>query len=341
MPSKKRVKKINLKSAKKSAKAKSAPLFRVPATRAMPAPDGSRFALYVYWFIILFFVAATCYILGRSYSIIHNNAEITEAAILNVSGMPAGQRAAMAAEYAASGKAKLLSGNATGAVLDLTVAIEADPNSADALVLRGEAFMQQSDYGRAYDDLTAAFRIDPDNSVALFDRAMVFIRQENFEAAMEDLNLALAANMRRPSDVLPVRDILAKRAQLRLWAKEWQAAAEDYTAAINASNFDYNPDDFAGRAEAFIGLAEYGAAATDLMAAITVISEKIQTVESMERREQMSRAATAYFEKSAALHVKMNDMASARSDLEAAHTLAATLGDTDTANRLQSLILKL
>ena len=34
--------------------------------------------IYVYWFIILFFIAATFYILGRSHGMIHNPATLNE-----------------------------------------------------------------------------------------------------------------------------------------------------------------------------------------------------------------------------------------------------------------------
>ena len=58
-------------------------------------------SIYVYWFIILFFISATFYILGRSHGILHpiaNNVEITEEALLQPS------------QYLDSGRSNLLAG---------------------------------------------------------------------------------------------------------------------------------------------------------------------------------------------------------------------------------------
>ncbi|MCL2017983.1 MAG: hypothetical protein FWG80_04415 [Alphaproteobacteria bacterium] len=325
---------------KASAKPVSGAVQSAPA-----ASDNSRFALYVYWIIILFFVSATCYIMGRSYSILNPNRKsdsvVAEAALINVSGMSESQRADLFTEYASAGKRKLLDGNATGAILDLTVAIEANPKIADVYVYRGESYMQVADYTRAMFDLNKAIELDSSNSIAYYDRAMLNMRLENLEKALEDLNSALEANANRPSEILSNHDIYAKRAQLLLWARQFNSAVNDYTAAINASANRQNPDDYAGRAEAWTMLSEFRHAASDYLSAISLISEQIHLVDTSEEREKMSRAAMSYFEKSAALNVKMGDMNAARTDLEAAHSLAATLGDNDTANRLQSLILGL
>jgi len=316
---------------------------QTPAERAMPAADGSRFTLYVYWIIILFFVSATFYILGRSYSIIHQKPvqEVAGASLVNMAGMTQQQRDNMHAEFSANGKRKLLEGNATGAILDLTVAIEANPNVADTFVYRGEAYMQVADYTRAMADFDRAIELDPRHVVAHYDRAMLNMRLENLEPALIDLNIALESNLARPSDILGNHDIYSRRAQLLLWERQFQAAVNDYTAAINASGNNPRPDDFAGRAEAWTGLSEFRHATQDYLSAIALISEKIQDVDTVEERERMSRAAMSYFEKSAALNVTMGDLESARVDLEAAHTLAAALGDNDTASRIQSLIFDL
>ena len=308
----------------------------------VPTPDSSRFALYVYWIIILFFVSATCYILGRGYSIMHQRGtEIKSAALINVSGMTEEQRMGLATEYSATGKEKLLEGNATGAILDLTVAIEADPKMVDAFIFRGEAYMQVSDYSRAMSDFNIATELDPDNAVAFYDRAILSMRLEEFEGALLNLNLAMDAYQRRPSDIVSAHSIYARRAQLQLWAKDFQQAVNDYTAAINASGDNQSPDDFSGRAEAWTALGEFRHATSDYLSAITLISEKIQLVESPAQRDQMSRSAMSYFERSAALNVKLGDLEAARTDLEAAHTLASALGDNDTASRIQSLIMEL
>ncbi|MDR1207105.1 MAG: tetratricopeptide repeat protein [Rickettsiales bacterium] len=332
-------KKIQKKTATPSRIKKHVKAARVIAeSRALPKPDSSRFALYVYWLIIMFFVGSTFYILGRSYSIMNpDNVEISETSAVNVDNMSAEARADFAAEYSKSGKSRLLSGDVGGAILDLNIAIEADPDSPNSFIYRGEAYMQTSDYARAMEDLNMAVNLDPLNPIALYDRAVLSARMENFTAAVVDLNDALNANSMRPNEILPTHDIYAKRAQIMLWNKDFEGAVADYNAALGSTSV---PDylDYAGRAEAWTALGQYQNAAEDYLAAITVISNTIQNAASDESRNDMSRNALAYFEKSGALHVKTGDFASAKTDLEAAHTLAATLGDNDTANRLQLLL---
>ena len=48
--------------------------------------------------------------------------------------------------------------------------------------------------------------------------------------------------------------------------------------------------------------------------------------------------AMDYFEKSAALNVKLGDIESARNDLESSKTIAVALKDTETISRLYSLL---
>jgi len=49
----------------------------------------------------------------------------------------------------------------------------------------------------------------------------------------------------------------------------------------------------------------------------------------------------SYFEKSAALHVQIGEMTAARTDLEAANTLANALNDEDARARIQGLLINM
>jgi tetratricopeptide (TPR) repeat protein len=314
---------------------------RVPATCAMPAPDGSRFARYVYLGVILFFVSATFYIMGRSYSILNpenNSAEFMDRAMIDMTGVSPEQRAELASEYFTSGRDKLLAGNIIGAILDLSVSIEADPTAAILFIYRGEAHLKVGDLAKAMADFNQAIALDDGNPVAWYDRALTHIRQENLPAAISDLDVALERNMARPGNVLSNRDIYSRRAQLHLWTENFQAAVNDYTSAIVASAPNSFAGDFAGRAEAYTRLTAYTLAASDYLAAITIISEQIQFAVTAEEREQMSRDAMTYFEKSAALNVMTSDFIMARTDLESALTIASALQDSDAINRLQTLL---
>ena len=317
--------------AKKTATTKKAAKPAKAQVRATPVKTSGNswsLAIYIYWFIILFFIASTFYILGRSHGIktTNNNVEITEEALLQ------------SGDYYESGKTKLLSGDIDAAVADLTAAVESDEANIDALVLRGEAYMQAGNYTAAMDDFNEALSKDDLNSVAYYDRALVNTRMENYTAALNDINSALAARTARPNNVLQMRDLYARRGQLNLWLKNWEGAIADYTNSLALPDGIVSPSVYAERAEALTAMGNYAAAINDYSSAVRVISEQIQGAASAEERESLSSSAMSYFEKSAALNLQISNLDAARSDLESSMTIAAALNDTDSVERLQGLI---
>ena len=283
--------------------------------------------IYVYWFIILFFIAATFYLLGRSHEFLHPSSRrvITE------------ERLMQANDYVDSAKEKLVAGNMEDAVADLNTAIDSNATS-DTYTLRGEIYMQMGDYQKALDDFNSAVEIDALNAVAFYDRALLNMRLENNQAALVDINNAMAAQMQKPSDILSMRNLYAKRGQLNLWLKNWQGAVADYTNSLARDEGSVSANVYAERAEAYTALGEYENAINDYASAVRVISEQIQAAATQEEREAQSSDAMSYFEKSAALHVSLADMDAARKDLESAFTIAAALNDEESANRIQALI---
>lgn len=319
--------------AKKTATTKKAAIKAKAQVRATPVKTtGNSWSLsiYIYWFIILFFIAATFYILGRNQGVKtvagNNNVEITEEALLQSS------------DYYESGKTKLLSGDIDSAVADLTAAVEASEDNIDALVLRGEAYMQAGNYAAAMDDFNAAIEKDEQNSVAYYDRALLNTRMENYTAALNDINSALAARTARPNNVLQMRDLYARRGQLNLWLKNWEGAIADYTNSLALPDGVVSPTVYAERAEALTAMGDFAGAINDYSSAVRVISEQIQGAQSAEERESLSSRAMSYFEKSAALNLKTGNLDAARSDLESSMTIAAALSDTESVERLQGLI---
>ncbi|MBQ7185472.1 MAG: tetratricopeptide repeat protein [Alphaproteobacteria bacterium] len=285
-------------------------------------------SIYVYWFIILFFIAATFYILGRSHNtnIKSQNNEIVEETLMQAN------------DYYIRGKSEILSGNIEDAIADLTTAIETNKNAIDAYILRGEAYMQIGNYQNAMNDFNAALEIDDKNSIAYYDRSLLNTRVEDYTAAMNDINNALATYASNPNDVLQMRDLYAKRGQLNLWLKNWEGAVADYKNSLARPEGVVTPSVYAERAEAYTALGEYQEAINDYTSAIRVISEQIQGATSSEQKEDLSNRAMTYFEKSAALNLNIGNVASARSDLEAAIAIASSLNDAETMDRLQKLI---
>ncbi len=293
--------------------------------------NGGSLSIYFYWFIILFFIAATFYILGRSHGTITtvaptaNNVEITEEALLQP------------ADYYNSGRDKLIAGDVNGAIADLTAAIESDAGT-DAYILRGEAYMQISDYRSALNDFNSAIERDPVNAVAYYDRALLNTRIEDYASALNDINNALAAETANPTNILQMRDLYAKRGQLNLWLKNWQGAIADYTNSLARPDGVVSPSVYAERAEAYTAIGNYADAINDYASAIRVISEQIQGATTTQGRESLSSNAMAYFEKSAALNLALGNTAAARNDLESAYTIAAALADTASMNRIQGAV---
>ena len=284
-------------------------------------------SIYAYWFIILFFIAATFYILGRSHEFLHprTNVTVTEEALLQPNA------------YVESAKVKLVENDIEAAIADLNAAI--DENAAsDTYTLRGEAYMQTGDYQKALADFDAALEIDGVNPVAFYDRSLLNTRLENYDAALSDINNALAAQSMKPSDVLNLRDLYAKRGQLNLWLKNWQGAIADYTNSLARAEGSISANVYAERAEAYTALGDFQSAINDYTSAVRVISEQIQAAPTQEEREAQSSSAMSYFEKSAALNLKLGNTDAAKSDLASAFAIASALNDEESTNRIQSLI---
>ena len=298
--------------------------------RASRGASSWSISIYVYWFIILFFIAATFYILGRSHIVNNtmqpNGTQISEENLMR------------AADFYTRGKSEILAGNMDSALADLTAAIAADETMIDAYILRGEAYMQIGDYEASMNDFDTALAMDNTNSIAYYDRSLLNTRLEDFNSAMNDINNSIASYAAQPNDVLQLRDLYAKRGQLNLWTKNWEGAIADYTNSLSRPEGTVSPTVYADRAEAYTAMGEYANAINDYTSAVRVISEQIQGATTMEQKEDLSMRAMTYFEKSAGLNLNLGNVAAAKSDLEAAYAIAASLNDSDTAARLQRLI---
>lgn len=284
--------------------------------------------IYVYWFIILFFIAATFYIIGRGHEFLNptNRTVVVSEEVLQQSQ-----------DYVDAAKEKIIAGDIEAAIVDLDAAIDANSNS-NVYVLRGEAYMQMGDYQKALNDFNAALDVDGMNAVAFYDRALLNMRLENYDAALTDVNNALAAQSMKPMDVLSMRDLYAKRGQLNLWMKNWEGAIADYTNSLARAEGSVSADVYAERAEAYTAMGEYENAINDYTSAVRVISEQIQAEPTQEGRESQSSNAMSYFEKSAALNLQMGHNNLARNDLESAYAIAVALNDTESINRIQNLM---
>ena len=306
---------------------------KVKSTVATKKPVAENYSnvwswsIYAYWFIILFFIASTFYILGRSHEFMHphTNVVVTEEVLVQPD------------DYVDDAKEQLVAGDMEGAIASLNAAIDANASS-NTYTLRGEAYMQTGDYQNALNDFDSALKIDGMNAVAFYDRSLLNTRLENYDAALADINNALAAQSMKPSDVLNLRNLYAKRGQLNLWLKNWQGAIADYTNSLARAEGSVSANVYAERAEAYTALGEYENAINDYTSAVRVISEQIQAAPDQETREAQSSNAMSYFEKSAALNLNIGNTDAAKSDLESAFAIAVALNDEESMTRIHNLL---
>ena len=300
----------------------------IVAEKPAVSSDAWSWTIYVYWFIILFFIAATFYLIGRSQEILHpisGNVIITEESLLRPQ------------DYINSAKEKMNAGDMEGAIVELNAAIDANANS-DVYTSRGDVYMQMGEYQKALEDFDAAIAADGMNAVAFYERSILNTRLENYDAALTDVNNALAAQSMKPSEILSMRNLYAKRGQLNLWLKNWEGAVVDYTNSLARADGSIVPEVYAERAEAYTALGQYEAAVEDYKSAVRVIYEQLQATTSQDERESQTSNAMSYFEKSAALDLKLGKADVAKNDLESALAIAVALNDTDSMERIQKLI---
>ena len=307
---------------------KQAPV-RANTIKVINCSDGvCSWTIYVYWFIILFFIAATFYIIGRSQEFLNpsnRNIVIAEETLVQSN------------DSFNNAKERIVAGDIDGAIVALNEAIDVDANT-NVYALRGEVYMQMGDYEKALNDFDSAIEKDGMNAIAFYDRYLLNTRLENYDAALNDINNALAAQSMKPSDVLTMRDLYAKRGQLNLWLKNWQGAITDYTNSLARAEGTVAPSVYAERAEAYTAMGRYEDAINDYTSAVRVISEQIQASPTQEMREAQSSNAMSYFEKSAALNLQLGNIDSAKNDLESALAIAIALNDTESVDRIQNLV---
>ena len=300
----------------------------IVAEKPAVSSDAWSWTIYVYWFIILFFIAATFYLIGRSQEILHptsGNVIITEESLLRPQ------------DYINSAKEKMNAGDMEGAIAELNAAIDTNANS-DVYTIRGEVYMQMGEYQKALEDLNAAIAADGMNAVAFYARSLLNTRLENYDAALVDVNNALAAQSMKPSEILSMRNLYAKRGQLNLWLKNWEGAVVDYTNSLARADGSIVPQVYAERAEAYTALGRYEEAIEDYKSAVRVIYEQLQATANQDEREARTSDAMSYFEKIAALDLKLGKADVAKNDLESALAIAVALNDTDSMERIQKLI---
>ncbi|AFY35499.1 serine/threonine-protein kinase [Calothrix sp. PCC 7507] len=116
-------------------------------------------------------------------------------------------------------------GNYSGAVKDLTQAIELNPKNALAYNRRGDAFYRLGEYQKAQADSSKAIQLNPRDANAYYDRGFTFYELGKYPAAIADYTKAITLNSRNAYAYYG-------RGIARVQMKDHQGAFGDFSKAI-------------------------------------------------------------------------------------------------------------
>jgi tetratricopeptide (TPR) repeat protein len=161
--------------------------------------------------------------------------------------------------YMRRGYAYLLKDNNPMAIQDFTDALRMLPTNKLALLGRGVARYQLSDYSGAQTDLSAYLEVDKKNAMAYNYMAAVCFMKQDFNGALANYSEVVRLDSTYP-------DIYTNRGMMRHYLRDFKGAIQDYDKAIQAkpgASSSYN-----NRAAAYMMLSDFEAALADLNKAI-------------------------------------------------------------------------
>ena len=101
--------------------------------------------------------------------------------------------------------------NIDNAIKEFSLAIQKDPNYADAYSNRAVAYMQQKKFNKAQEDLKTAKELAPDNPSVRYNYACLYSLKGDVDLALDEIDAALTQGfndydaLRRDSDLNNVR----------------------------------------------------------------------------------------------------------------------------------------
>lgn len=123
------------------------------------------------------------------------------------------------------GLAAAAAGDFFTAIEEYTMAIELDPEFADAYNNRGVAYQALGDYEAAIEDYTRAIEANPEYAIAYRNRGLAYLDLGDDDAAIEDFSAAIEID---PN----YADAYYSRAYVYLQTDQYELAIEDYTRVI-------------------------------------------------------------------------------------------------------------
>ena len=147
------------------------------------------------------------------------------------------------------------------AIQDFDRVLVLEPDNVDALIRRGDAFVQLGDFARGMSDLDRAVSMAPENALAYLMRGLAYGRRGNTIAALQNYDAALKYDPRNA-------DALSNRAAIYLGQGRLDMAIRDLDLAISIDHT--NPLAFYNRGYAHFARKEYDKAIADYSSAIAL-----------------------------------------------------------------------
>jgi TonB family protein len=154
----------------------------------------------------------------------------------------------------------LAAGDAAGARATLDALLAREPDDADALVVRADAYRQLGQLDKALEDATQAVRLRPDGHDGYFSRGRVLLDQRKYDESIAQFSRAIELN---PRDDWA----LANRGMDYVWKQDAEHARADLDAAYALNSRNY---------VVFHGRATLAQQSQDLPAAVTAYSAALQ-----------------------------------------------------------------
>lgn len=133
--------------------------------------------------------------------------------------------ASLCAAHINRGRARLMSEDTQGALVDFEAALKANPRSAEAMSWRASCYSRKGDQQKAVEDCAQAIEFDSKETLAFSTRAMAYVRMKEYTKALADYTEVLKLN---PKDFAA----LLGRALTRERLKNIPGAIEDLEAAL-------------------------------------------------------------------------------------------------------------
>jgi tetratricopeptide (TPR) repeat protein len=149
------------------------------------------------------------------------------------------------------------------ATLSFDRAIALKPDFADAYLMRGNAYVQQSDPEKALRDFTKAIELRPSNSAAWIARGAAYLELNNFQAAIADASQAIAVSPKQAASYALRGAAYRKNGDPR-------KAIEDFTRALS---LEPSAQNYFERGATYQVLGEYQAAIADFDRVIQMIPD--------------------------------------------------------------------